>query len=110
MKTAGLAVDFLYFFVKIDRIGLLFGDVRVAIQRMKSAGSVPSGPGRKLRTLNQHYIRPACFRQVIEHTAPNNAATDYRDAGLRFHDLLPLLPSGTAHAQGFDVNIFDSEG
>ena len=55
------------FLVKVDRILLQLGDIRVAIDGVHATGGVPGGPGCEFRALEHDNIRPAELREMIQH-------------------------------------------
>ena len=76
---AGIVLNLL---IELDRVFLQLGDVGIAIDRVHAAGRMPCRPGGQLGTLEQHDIRPAEFRQVIEDAGPDDAAADDRNPAM----------------------------
>ena len=76
MQAAGLARELFKLFIQAHCVGLQFGDVGVAVERVKAAGCMPGGTGCELRAFYQHDIAPAGLRQMVKHGTANDAATD----------------------------------
>jgi len=95
MQAAGLAGDPLELVVQADGIALEFGDVRVAVQRVKPACRVPGGARRELITLDQYDVLPPRLRQMIENAAPDDAAADDDHLCVRSHAISCRFPAAS---------------
>ena len=60
--------------VERDRIGLQARHRGVAVERMEGAGRVPARAGGQFLALAKRNVAPAELRQVVEHTAADDAA------------------------------------
>ena len=80
--------------VEIDGVLVQLPDRVAHIEQRQEARRVPGGSGGELRALEQHHVRPAFVRQVIERADAYHAATDHHDAGMSFHRDDP--PDGNA--------------
>ena len=85
MQAAGLAGKLLDLLVELDRVGLQFRDVGVAVQRMETAGGVPGRARCQLRPLDQKHVGPAGSGEVKQNGAADNAAADDYRFNVRFH-------------------------
>ena len=94
VDAAGLPRDVLELAVQADGVVLELGDVGVAVERVHAARRMPAGAGGQLVALEQHDVPPAELGQVVEHAAPDHAATDHRDPNVRFHPRSPPLRPG----------------
>ena len=77
VQAAVLPRDLLDLAIKLDGVFLQAGDVRVAVQGVERAGSVPGRSGRQLPPFEQDYIGPPSLREVVQHAAPDHATTDH---------------------------------
>ena len=77
--------------VKLGAIHVHLGHVERRVEMWALARRVPSGAGGQLALLDEHHIRPALKRQMIEQAYAHHATTDNNHSGMRFHVFRPTL-------------------
>src|SRR3569832_1765880 len=91
MQPARLARNPLQLVIEPDRVALQLRDIGVAVQSVEPAGGVPGRTGSKLVALDQNDVGLFGFRQVIQHAANNNAASDDGYASMCFHAWIVMV-------------------
>ena len=71
--------------VEIDRVLVQLADGVAHVEERQQARGVPGRAGRQLGALEQHHIRPALLRQVVERADADDAAADHDHPRMRFH-------------------------
>ena len=71
--------------VEVDRVLVQLPDRVAHVEERKEAGGVPGGTGGQLRALEEHDIRPALVRQVIEGADPDGSAADHDHPRMLLH-------------------------
>ena len=72
--------------VERDRVRLQAEHALVGAEIRDLRGRVPGGARGQLVALQEHAVRDALLRQVVERGAAADAASDHDDLGLRLHD------------------------
>ena len=76
----------------------------------QTTGSMPARACGQLAALDQHYITPAVFREVIQHRATDDTAADDNDPGACLHLLLSSFAVkeakvSTPQLMSFSINL-----
>ncbi len=85
VHTYRCAGDLFDFVVEIDGVFLQPGNIRVAIQGMKTTGGMPGGTGCQFLAFQQDYVRPPKPGKVVQDTATNHAAADNNNPCMCLH-------------------------
>jgi hypothetical protein len=95
VNAAGLVGDALQLAIEIEGVFLQLRDVGVRIQRGDAARRMPGGARGQLVLVEQHQVRPADLRQMIQHRDADDAPSDDDSAGDAFHEFGSFRRKGT---------------
>ncbi len=103
---------------QIDRVRLEGSDVGVGIEGMDAAGGMPARPRCEDAPLDDGYVAPTQFRQVVENAGADHSTADHHYSVLRLQILLrkPRANltrdghSGTGQGAPFGPAAFDVIG
>jgi hypothetical protein len=90
VEPAGLAALLLQLGIELEGI---FVDLRDRLRprdREEAARRVPGRARRELLALDEHHVRPARLRQVVEHATAGHTAADHHHLRLGFHPSTPV--------------------
>ena len=76
---------FLQLLIEVDRILVELADAVAHVEERQQACGVPSGACGELGLLDQHHVRPAELRQMVEHAAADDPAADHHHPRLIPH-------------------------
>ena len=76
--------------VEIHRVLVNLAHRVAHVEQRQQAGGVPGRPGRQFLALQQHHVRPALGRQVIERRDADDAAADDHDSRMLRHLPFPV--------------------
>ena len=112
VQPRGLARQLLDLLIKVDRVLLELGDVRIAVDRVHASGRMPGRPRREFVAFEQHRVGPAELGEVVEDGAADDSAADDDStcSGLHGSKMVTAPPGPGLHPADIAMPYFDIRG